>query len=74
MTYLSNPEQRDMLKRSQLEWIKFRDKDCEYRQGPQDLRGSMDQQILYDCMSLHTERRIEDLKSYVSCRENGCPY
>jgi uncharacterized protein YecT (DUF1311 family) len=74
MNYLSDKTYKQYLKSSQLEWIKFRDKDCIYQAGDGSGGGSMYYFELFNCRYIHTKRRIEDLKSYVECRENGCPY
>jgi uncharacterized protein YecT (DUF1311 family) len=61
------------LRDAQRAWVKFRDAACLYEAGLADESGSiwpMDQNL---CMTTHTKQRIEDLKSYVACTQNGCP-
>lgn len=74
MSYLSSPYYKGALKRAQIAWIEFRDRDCDYQRGAIEQRGSMDQMIFFECMYKHTKVRLEELKGYLSCRQNGCPY
>lgn len=74
MSYLSSPVRRAALRNAQAAWIAFRDKDCLYQRGPQEDRGSMDAQINADCRYMHTQKRLQDLRKYLACRQNGCPF
>ncbi|MBC7160548.1 MAG: DUF1311 domain-containing protein [Immundisolibacter sp.] len=73
INYLKDPA-KTRLKQSQRAWIAFRDKACLYESGPQEESGSIWPMEMSRCLWQHTKQRIEDLKSYVACRENGCPY
>ncbi len=74
METLKSREYRKYLKIAEISWIEFRDKDCTYQLGPPQDRGSIHIMRKYKCMSKHTSRRIEDLKAYIDCTQNGCPH
>ena len=61
------------LRESQRAWVVFRDKACLYEAGLQQESGSIWPLDQYMCLEQHTKQRIEDLNSYVACREDGCP-
>ena len=60
------------LKKSQQQWIKFRDADCLY-QAEDWKGGSGYAQVHWECMAENTKIRAIQLEKYVRCRENGCP-
>jgi uncharacterized protein YecT (DUF1311 family) len=70
MEYLTS-DGKSSLKAAQLAWIKFRDLACEY-EAPYH-QGSMWPMQVILCQAKYTGKRVEDLKGYVSCRQNGCP-
>ena len=60
------------LKKSQQQWIKFRDADCLYQAEPWK-GGSGWAAVHWECMAEQTKIRAIQLEKYVKCRENGCP-
>jgi uncharacterized protein YecT (DUF1311 family) len=73
MTYLKNPAQKQALKNAQLKWIAFRDADCVYQVGKAEDSGSIWPLQQSQCLAEHTKVRVEQLKGYVACRQEGCP-
>jgi uncharacterized protein YecT (DUF1311 family) len=61
------------LRDAQRAWVKFRDAACLYEAGLESESGSIWPMDQNRCMTTHTKQRIEDLKSYVACTQNGCP-
>jgi uncharacterized protein YecT (DUF1311 family) len=73
MAALETKDSKDRLRDMQRAWVVFRDKACFYEAGPREEGGSgwlLDDAI---CMEYHTKKRIEDLKKYLECTQNGCP-
>lgn len=68
-----SPKTQKRLRLAQRSWIAFRDADCRYRAGPREESGSIWELQYLSCMTKHTTRRIEDIKGYLACTENGCP-
>ena len=67
------PDSQVALKASQRAWIIFRDKACLYENGPRRSDGNswnVDQSF---CLANYTRQRIDNLKSYLACTDNGCP-
>ena len=61
------------LQEAQQAWIAFREKDCEY-DASATKGGSGHSQWVSVCMTRHTKRRIEDMRKFQKCEENGCPW
>jgi uncharacterized protein YecT (DUF1311 family) len=59
------------LRESQKAWLVFRDKVCAY-EVPAD-NGSIYSMSVSLCLAKHTKQRVEDLRAYVACTDNGCP-
>ena len=57
---------------AQRAWLNFRDKDCAYPLG--EPGGSGDEFTRLKCMYKHTRTRTSEIREYVKCRANGCPY
>lgn len=57
---------------AQKAWLVFRDKDCEYRLG--EPGGSGDTFETLKCMYKHSLKRSAELREYIACRYNGCPF
>ena len=74
MDYLADSLTKDRLKAAQLNWIKFRDAACLYEVGERSDGGSSWSMKQDFCLERLTKARIADLKYYVDCRDNGCPY
>jgi uncharacterized protein YecT (DUF1311 family) len=73
MAYLKTPAKRAALQEAQQKWIVFRNADCLYQVGkPQDA-GSIWPLAQAQCLSAHTQVRIEQLKAYTACHQEGCP-
>ena len=64
---------RDSFRDMQRAWLVFRDKACIYEAGPREGGGSIWPSQYFNCMKYHTKKRIEDLKKYIECTQNGCP-
>ena len=62
------------LKKAQRAWIKFRNLDCRYMSGDPNDSGSMWSLTKNKCLTSRTKTRIQELKSFIACRENGCPW
>lgn len=71
MAYLGGSAKEE-LREAQTAWAAYRDKSCLYESG-KDPRSYMEL-INLSCLSRITEDRIATLKTYLACRENGCPY
>lgn len=67
-------EQKEQLRGTQLAWIKFRDKSCDFESsGVQG--GSAYPMIRYGCLAEKTRARIKELEQLAACKEGdlGCP-
>ena len=73
MNYLKTPTQKQALKEAQVKWIAFRDADCLYQVGKAKDSGSIWPLLQSQCLAEHTKVRVEQLKGYVACRQEGCP-
>jgi len=62
------------LRDAQTAWIAFRDKSCLYEAGTPDEGGSSWGHDSSTCLAAHTRQRIRELKAYIACTENGCPF
>jgi len=71
-TRLAEPENKNRLRNAQRAWITFRDSACAY-EADNNLGGSMYPALLQSCKTYHTMQRIDDLKKYLACTQNGCP-
>jgi len=65
---------KDYLLQAQRAWVEFRDKDCTYYAGTREDSGSIWPMKHNICLANRTKTRVEELKQYVECRANGCPY
>ena len=61
------------LRASQRAWLTYRDKACLYETRPREESGSIWPMQDSLCRESLTKQRIEVLKTYVECRQNGCP-
>lgn len=73
MAYLQTPEKKQALKGAQQKWIAYRDADCVYQAGKAEDSGTIWPLLQSQCLADHTKVRVEQLKQYVQCREQGCP-
>lgn len=73
MAYLTTPARKQALKNAQIKWIAFRDADCLYQVGKPEDSGSIWPLLHAQCMAALTLQRVEQLKAYVACRQEGCP-
>jgi len=73
MAYLKNPAQKQALKDAQRKWVAFRDADCLYQVGKPEDSGSIWPLLQAQCLAAQTQVRVEQLKAYVACRQEGCP-
>lgn len=71
--YLKNSERKEAFKAAQRKWIAFRDADCLYQVGKAAEGGSMWPLAQAQCLTEHTRVRVEQLKAYNACRDEGCP-
>ena len=74
MNHLKTDTRKKLFKDAQMAWINFRDKDCIYSVGRREDSGSIWPAAHNSCLSERTKSRVIELKSYVACRDNGCPY
>ena len=73
MSYLTTPARKKALQDVQKKWVAFRDADCQYQAGKREDGGSMWPLAQAQCLSAQTKVRVEQLKTYTACREEGCP-
>ena len=73
MGYLKTPARKKALQDAQKKWIAFRDADCQYQAGKREYGGSMWPLVQAQCLSAQTKVRVEQLKAYTACRQEGCP-
>ncbi|MFJ4145323.1 lysozyme inhibitor LprI family protein [Pseudomonas sp. NPDC089734] len=73
MNWLKTPARKQALKDAQRAWIAFRDADCLYQVGKAEDSGSIWPLSQAQCLAAHTRVRVEQLKAYAECREEGCP-
>ncbi|UZJ58938.1 lysozyme inhibitor LprI family protein [Pseudomonas sp. KU26590] len=73
MGYLKTPARKKALQDAQKKWIAFRDADCQYQAGKREEGGSMWPLAQAQCLSAQTKVRVEQLKAYAACRDEGCP-
>jgi uncharacterized protein YecT (DUF1311 family) len=71
--YLKSPARKEAFKQAQRKWIAFRDADCLYQVGKAAEGGSMWPMAQAQCLTEHTRVRVEQLKAYSACRDEGCP-
>jgi uncharacterized protein YecT (DUF1311 family) len=71
--YLKSPARKEAFKQAQRKWIAFRDADCLYQVGKAAEGGSMWSMAQAQCLTEHTRVRVEQLKAYSACRDEGCP-
>jgi uncharacterized protein YecT (DUF1311 family) len=73
MAFLKTPARKQALQDAQKKWLAFRDADCLYQVGkPQD-SGSIWPLAQAQCLAAQTKVRVEQLKAYTACRQEGCP-
>jgi uncharacterized protein YecT (DUF1311 family) len=73
MGYLKTPARKKALHDAQKKWIAFRDADCQYQAGKREEGGSLWPLAQAQCLSAQTKVRVEQLKVYTACRQEGCP-
>lgn len=73
MGYLKTPARKKALQDAQKKWIAFRDADCQYQAGKREEGGSMWPLVQAQCLSAQTKVRVEQLKAYTACHQEGCP-
>jgi uncharacterized protein YecT (DUF1311 family) len=73
MAYLTSPSQKKALQDAQKKWIAFRDADCLYQVGTREDGGSLWPLSQAQCLTEQTKVRVEQLKAYTACRQEGCP-
>lgn len=73
MGYLKTPARKKALQDAQKKWIAFRDADCQYQAGKREEGGSLWPLAQAQCLSAQTKVRVEQLKAYTACRQEGCP-
>lgn len=73
MNHIQSDDRKKLLKEAQLAWINFRDKDCLYSVSKREKSGSIWPATHNSCLSERTKSRIKELRTYVACRDNGCP-
>jgi len=72
MRFLDEPA-HSRLRDAQRAWITFRDKSCLYEAGSREESGTSWGMDVSMCLTVHTQRRIKELKEYIACTQNGCP-
>jgi len=73
MNYLTTPARKKALQEAQKKWIAFRDADCQYQVGKREDGGSLWPLSQAQCLTEHTKVRVDQLKAYTACRQEGCP-
>ena len=72
MGYLKTSARKKALQDAQKKWIAFRDADCQYQAGKREEGGSLWPLAQAQCLSAQTKVRVEQLKAYTACRQEGC--
>jgi uncharacterized protein YecT (DUF1311 family) len=73
MSYLKSPGEKKALQEAQKKWIAFRDADCLYQVGRREDSGTIWPMEQAMCLADQTRVRVEQLKKFVACRQEGCP-
>ncbi|EKN47599.1 MULTISPECIES: lysozyme inhibitor LprI family protein [Pseudomonas syringae group] len=73
MNWLKSPEKKQALKDAQRKWLALRDADCLYQVGKREDSGSIWPLLQTRCLAEQTRVRVNQLKAYVACRQEGCP-
>ena len=73
MAYLTTPARKKQLQDTQKKWIAYRDADCLYQVGKREDGGSLWPLAQAQCLTEQTRTRVEQLKAYTACRQEGCP-
>ncbi|SHN25887.1 Uncharacterized conserved protein YecT, DUF1311 family [Pseudomonas asturiensis] len=73
MSWLKSPAKKQALKDAQRKWIALRDADCLYQVGKREGSGSIWPLLQTQCLAEQTRVRVKQLKTYVACRQEGCP-
>lgn len=73
MDYLQSPAKKQAFKGAQQKWIAFRDADCAYQVGKAQDSGTIWPLLQSQCLAEHTKMRVDQLKNYTACRQEGCP-
>jgi uncharacterized protein YecT (DUF1311 family) len=73
MSWLTTPARKKALQDAQKKWVAFRDADCQYQVGKREDGGSLWPLAQAQCLSERTKVRVEQLKAYTACRQEGCP-
>jgi uncharacterized protein YecT (DUF1311 family) len=73
LSYLKSPARKEAFKEAQRRWIAFRDADCAYQVDKAAEGGSIWPLEQSQCLAEHTRVRVEQLKAYNACRDEGCP-
>ena len=71
----ATPQQRDLLKKAQKNWIALRDADCAFI-GSGSEQGSAQPMVINQCMTDKTNEREAWLSSLLQCGEGdlSCPF
>ena len=73
LSQLESAQTKSQFRAAQRAWVAFRDADCLYQTGKPEDSGSIWPLLHWSCMEAHTTIRVEQLKQYVACTEDGCP-
>lgn len=71
--YGKGSESQKRLRSAQLEWLKYIDAECLFRNGKREESGTIWPLVQNDCMIEHYADRIRVLRRYVECTRDGCP-
>jgi uncharacterized protein YecT (DUF1311 family) len=74
LNYLNTEKYKAYFVKSQNAWKNYRDQACTYSAGKREDSGSIWPLAMNGCKSHHTKIRIEEIKKYLNCRDNGCPW
>lgn len=66
------PADAQALRQAQRAWLKYVEADCLYQNGPSSEGGSIWPMLNVQCWTQHLKPRIELLRSYVNCTQDGC--
>ncbi|MFJ3487358.1 lysozyme inhibitor LprI family protein [Pseudomonas sp. NPDC090202] len=73
MAWLTTPERKKTFQEAQRKWLAFRDAECLYQTGKAEDGGSIWPLVQAQCLAEQTKVRVEQLKVYTACRQEGCP-
>ena len=73
MSRLKGSPDAKRLVAAQRAWLQYIEADCLYQTGPREDSGTIWPLLHNNCLSAHLKQRIEQLKQFLACTQDGCP-